>query len=290
MRRFLSVAVLCCVVGVMVSAVVWAAQPAGVIDDRGQTIVIPETPQRIVAVGALYAQVLVDLGAVDRVVAVADSPENPPEVNGLSSVGPAYAPSVETILSANPDLVLGATDWGGERPALEAAGLTVLTTPLLTSIGDVLASVRTIGTAIGLADQANALAGRIAEAVISSECRVLGLAPVRCAVLYPPALGTPPYVAGTGTIESELLFRAGGVNVFADVEGFPQVNLEDLVARDPEVIFSSLSQIAYITEDPLLQDVSAVRSGRVFGIDASRAASTAVAEVLGEMIERLHPE
>jgi len=290
MRRFLSVAVLCCVVGVMVSAVVWAAQPAGVIDDRGQTIVIPKTPQRIVAVGALYAQVLVDLGAVDRVVAVADSPENPPEVNGLSSVGPAYAPSVETILSANPDLVLGATDWGGERPALEAAGLTVLTTPLLTSIGDVLASVRTIGTAIGLADQANALAGRIAEAVISSEYRVLGLAPVRCAVLYPPALGTPPYAAGTGTIESELLFRAGGVNVFADVEGFPQVNLEDLVARDPEVIFSSLSQIAYITEDPLLQDVSAVRSGRVFGIDASRAASTAVAEVLGEMIERLHPE
>jgi iron complex transport system substrate-binding protein len=269
---------------------VTAAAPITVTDDRGVDITITEMPQRIVAVGAMYAQVLVDLGVIDRLVAVADSPDNPSDVSGLPSVGPTYAPSVETILSLAPDLVLGATDWGGERPSLEAAGVLVLTTPLLTSVFDVLASVRTIGVAIGRSEAADALIGRIAEAVVSAEARILGQASVRTAFLYPPSLGVPPYAAGTSTIENELILRAGGENVFSDIVNFPQINWEDLLARDPEVIFTAPSQVAYITDNPLLQGIAAVRNGRVVGINASRAASTAVAEVLSEMIQWLHPE
>jgi cobalamin transport system substrate-binding protein len=275
---------------VTVTAIAVTADPIAVTDDRGVDVMITEMPQRIVAVGAMYAQVLVDLGALDRLVAVADSPDNPIEVSGLPSVGPTYAPSVETILSLAPDLVLGATDWGGERPSLEAAGVTVLTTPLLTSVSDVLASVRSIGLAIGLSEEADDLVGRIAEAIVQAETQVLGQPSLRSAFLYPPSLGVPPYVAGRGTIENELILRAGGDNVFADIQDFPQINLEDLLTRDPEVIFTAPSQVAYITEDPLLQGINAVLNGRVYGINASRAASTSVAEVLAEMIQLIHPE
>ena len=261
-----------------------------VVDDRGEAIVIEHVPQRIVAIGALYAQVVVDLSAAGRLVAAADSPENPQAIDGWASVGPSYAPSVETILSLNPDLVLGATDWGGERPALEAAGITVLTTSLMTSIPDVLSAIRTIGEAIGSSAEADALIGDIAEAVVTLETDVLGMERIRCAFLYPPSPGTPPYVAGSGSIENELILRAGGVNVFDDVSGFPQVNLEDLLSRDPEIIFTAPSQVSYITDDPLLQQIAAVRSGCVFGIEASRAASSALADVLAEMVLMMHPE
>jgi len=290
MHHVLPILLICLLVGSVGLVALAEGNPVTVVDDRGQSLVIEQIPQRIVAVGAMYAQVLVDLGAIDRLVAVADSPDNPADVNGLPSVGPTYAPSVETILSLAPDLVLGATDWGGERPALEAAGVIVLTTPLLASVSDVLASVRTIGVAIGLPKEADVLIGRIAEAVVSAEARVLGQPAVRCAFLYPPSLGVPPYANGTGTIENELIFRAGGENVFADIQDFSQINFEDLLARDPEVIFTDPSQVAYITDDPLLQGIAAVRNERVFGINASRAASTAVAEVLEEMIQLLHPE
>lgn len=294
MRRIARGLLLCCLAGfafVGVEPSAGAAEArATVVDDRGRSIVIAQTPQRIVAIGALYAQAIVDLGAIDRLVAVADSSDNPPQVVGLPSVGPTYAPSVESILSMDPDLVLGATDWGGERPALEAAGMVVLTTPLLASIPDVLSSIRAIGAAIGHSATAAELTASIAEAIVASESLVLGRPAVRCAFLYPPSLGTPPYAAGTGTIENELIFRAGGRNVFADVTGFPQVNVEDLLVRDPEAIFTAPSQVADIIGDPLLQGISAVRSGRVLGINASRAASTAVSEVLMEMIEWLHPE
>jgi len=291
MRSIFRGLLLLCLVASSLAHLAAAEPPVRVVDDRGLSVAITSPPRRIVAVGALYVQIILDLDASDLLVAVADSPDNPPQIESadLPSVGPTYAPSVETILSMEPDLVLGATDWGGERQALEAAGVTVLTTPVLTSVVDVLSSIRAIGSAIGAPDEADRLIGRIAESIVISESNAVGLPSVRCAFLYPPSMGTAPYAAGADTIENDLIFRAGGQNVFADISGFPQVNLEDVLIRDPEVIFTAPSQLAYITEDPLLQGVTAVQSGKVFGIHASRAASSAVADVLSEIIERLHP-
>ena len=236
--------------------------PISVIDDRGETIVIDVLPARIVAVGALYAEIVVDLGALDRLVAVADSPDNPAVTSDLPSVGSTYAPNVEWILSQEPDLVLGATDWGGERPALEAAGIPVLTTPLLTGVIDIFDSIHTVGTAIGKAAESAVLIGRQAD--------------------------DPPYAAGTGAIEHELILRAGGVNVFADVIEFPPVSFEALLARDPAVIFTAPSQIVNFTENPLLQGVAAVRDGRVVGIRGSDVTSTRVVDALRAIIQALH--
>lgn len=262
--------------------------PVVVVDDRGSDVTIAERPERIVAVGALYVEILVDLGAADRLVAVAETADNPPVVAGLPTVGPTYAPNVELILAFEPDLVLGATDWGGERPALEAAGLTVLTTPLLTSIASIFESIRTVAAAIGAAETGDLLVGRIAADMIEAEAAVLGATPVPAAFLYASSPDDPPYAAGSGALESELIFRAGGTNVFADVSGFPQVAFEEIVARDPAVIFTAPSQVDNILGAPLLRNVSAVASGRVVGIRASLITSTRVAEALRSLLLALH--
>ncbi len=262
------------------------AFPVTVIDDRGQEITIEHSPERIVAIGALYAQIVVDLGAIDRLIAIGETPDNPAVVTDLPSVGPTYAPNVELILGYEPDLVLGATDWGGERPALESAGVTVLTTPLLTGVASIFESIQGIGTALGVDEAADLLIGRIASEIVEAEAVVLGKPPVSAAFLY--AASEPPYAAGSGAIENELIFRAGGANVFADVAGFPSVGIEEIVARDPEVIFTAPSQIETIANHPLLQTVSAVANGRVVGIRASVVSSTRVAEALLAMIEALH--
>ena len=262
------------------------AFPVSVVDDRGTEIVLDARPERIVAIGALYAQIVVDLGAVDRLVAVGETADNPPEVLALPSAGPTFAPNVEVILGFEPDLVLGATDWGGERPALEAAGVVVLTTPLLTGVTSIFESVRAIGTALGADEEAARLNGRIATEIVEAESLVLEAPAVRVAFLY--AASNPLHAAGSGAIEHELILRAGGENVFADVEGFLPVGIEDIVGRNPEVIFTAPSHIENITSNPLLQSVSAVADGRVFGIRASVAASTRVAQALRSIIEALH--
>lgn len=264
------------------------AFPVMVIDDRGTAITIESLPERIVAVAALYAEIVVGLEAIDRLIAIADSPDNPPGTTDLPSVGPTYAPNVELIIGFEPDLVLGATDWGGERPALEAAGITVLTTPLLTSVADIFGSIRAVAAAIGTEQRGALLIGRIAAEIIEAEESALGQPSVSAAFLYAASTDDPPYTAGAGAIENELILRAGGANVFGDVEGFPQISFEEILIRDPAVIFTAPSQIENIVGNPLLQSVSAVANGRVIGIRASVVASTQVAEALRAMIEALH--
>ncbi len=264
--------------------------PCHVVDDRGIQITIANRPERIISIGALYTEILIDLGGLDRLVGVAESPDNPTAVADLPTVGSSFAPNVEVILSLEPDLVLGATDWGGERPALEKAGVTVLTTPLLTSLPDLFTTIRTVGIASGLNSEAEVLIGQIAEAIIRIESDALGPLRVRTAFLYAGTPDSPPYAGGSGTIEHELILRAGGENVFADVAGFPQVSFEAILASDPEVIFTDPSHVANIGDNPLLSAVSAAKHNRVHGIKASHITSTKVAEVLKAMSELLHPE
>ncbi len=267
------------------------AFPVTLVDDRGREIVIPAPPERIVTLLPLYAEILVDLGATDRLVGVADSPNNPPEVAGLPSVGASFSPSLEAIVALEPDLVLGA--WGEVRDRLEELGLAVLTVGQtggwLTGIPDVLDAIRTVGEAVGLAPEAEALCGRIAEAIVRIEAVVLPLPRVRVAFLYMSAPDSPPYVVGAGTPEHELLARAGGENAFRDLTGYPQVSLEELILRDPEVILTDPAQVENVLASSFLSGLAAVRAGRVYGVQASRAVSTRVAELLRQVAEALHP-
>ena len=280
----------CAMIGLVGLAAAGRAYPVTVVDDRGAKIAFANRPERIVSIGTLYTEILLDLGAVDRLVAVAESPDNPPAVADLPTVGSSFAPNVEVILSFKPDLVLGATDWGGERPALEKAGVVVLTTRLITSLPDLFTTIRTVGKAIGLWDEAEILIGQIAEAIIDIESIALKSSRVKAAFLYAGTLNAPPYAGGSGTIEHELILRAGGENVFADVVGFPQVSFEALLTRNPDVIFTDPAQITNIADNPLLRGVSAVRNNRIYGIKASHVTSTKVAAVLKIMRELLHPE
>ena len=262
--------------------------PVTVVDDRGHSVTIESLPKRIIVVGTLYAEIVVDLGALDQLIAVAESADNPTAAVELPTVGPTYAPNVELIIGFDPDLVLGATDWGGERPALETAGVMVLTTPLLTSVADIFASIRSVGKAIGKGEESARLIGQIAEEIVESEATVLGRPKTKAAFLYASSPDAPPYAAGAGAIEHELILRAGGLNVFSDVAGFPQVGFEEILSRDPEVIFTAPSQIENISAHPLLQSVAAIQSGRIIGIRASQLASTQVAAALRAMIRALH--
>ncbi len=265
-----------------------AAYPVSVVDDRGQQVVIEQRVERIVSLNALYAQIIVDLGEGQRLIAVAESEDNPVDVAALPTVGPAFSPNVEVILGMAPDLVLGANDWGGERPALEAAGVPVLTTPWLTTVTSIFDAIQTIAAVLDVEQSGELLVGRIATSLIHAEANALGRPTVSAAFLYAASAEDPPYAAGGDSIEHELILRAGGTNVFAELEWSPQVSFEEILAQDPQVIFTAPSQIDNITGNPFLQTVSAVANGRVVGIRASTVASTRVADALVAIINGLH--
>lgn len=274
-------------------SVLGAAFPVKVVDDRGQAILIFAEPQRVVVAGvALYAEILVDLGLADRVVGVSDSPDLPEELAAVPRVGPAFAPSLEMILALQPDVVLGA--WGETREKLERMGVTVVTAGgpegWIRGIADVFEVILVVGRVTGVAERAEALVGRLAQHILALEGRILDQPRKGAVFLYLMAPDSPPFAAGRGTPEHELLLRAGGANLFSDVTGYPQVSLEELLHRDPEVIFTDPAQVENFWASARLRDLRAVRERKVVGIPAAWTVSTKLVQALELMAMTLHPE
>lgn len=290
MRRFACAAL----TFALLSLPLFADYPVTVTDERGVEITIPARPERIITILPLYAEIVRDLGAVERIVGVADSPDNPPEVADLPKVGTAFNPSVEVILELEPDVVLGAFD--PVRQTLEDTGVIVFLGGkpggFIDRITEIFKLIRNVGLIVwGDSQRADELIGALAEEIVAIEERVLDSPKVTVAVLYRGSFEALPFAAGPGTPEHEIVTRAGGLNVFSDLPLFgAQVGLEALIERDPEVIITDPAQIEFITGDERFQNLKAVRNGKVFGVRASRWTSSRVAETLLTVAKLLHPE
>jgi len=249
-------------------------------------------PQRIVVAGIpLYSEILISLGLADRIVGVADSPDNPPDVAHLPRVGTAWLPSLEAIVALSPDLVLGASPLVQDQ--LAALGVANLSgggeEMWISDLGEVLDTIVLVGQALGVATEAEALAGRLARAILAVEAKVLGGERPRAVILYLYDPTGVPWVAGRGTPEDELLSRAGGVNAFRHLDGYVQIGIEALLAQDLAVVFVGTGQRENLTRHVTLSALTAVQAGRVFEIAASHIVSTRVVEVLTSVARTLHP-
>jgi iron complex transport system substrate-binding protein len=109
-----------------------------------------------------------------------------------------------------------------------------------------------------------------------------------------------PYVAGGGTMPSEMSRLVGAVNAFDDVaEDWPEVSWERIAERDPDVIVvgdlsergapgdSAAEKIELMRAHPVLSQLTAVRDNRIIevlgtGMDPSvRAVETLESVVAG---------
>jgi iron complex transport system substrate-binding protein len=78
----------------------------------------------------------------------------------------------------------------------------------------------------------------------------------------------PVIVIGGDSYLDELLTIAGGRNVYRDQRVLsPQVSMEDVVRRDPDVVLTSGEGRPKILADPAWRGLRAVRSGRVLAVD-----------------------
>lgn len=276
-------------VGIISSDFVVAQSAVIVYDDRGRQIIVNQPVERIVVAGTpLFSEILIDIGAADLIVGVTESPDNPAELANVPSVGSPFSPNIEEIIALEPDVVLGAIF--GTRDQLEAAGLVVITPiSFVTSLPDIFEIIRDVGLISDRLVQAEFLIGDISRDVVEIESLVAQEERPGATFLFASSEDTPPFAVPKGSVEGELIARAGGVNIFPDAPFDAPVSFESIIDRDPEYIFTDPSQIENILENPLLAGVSAVLNGHVIGIRASSLTSTRVADALRTMASALHP-
>jgi iron complex transport system substrate-binding protein len=170
--------------------------------------------------------------------------------------------SLESVIALAPDLVIIWADQREAVTALEERNIPVYAV-MIRSFEDVFTEVGALGTLTGREERAEALVRYTKD-----ELRLLkagnGAAPPRVYFMW--AQGMLETSGGTSTV-NELIEHAGGINAFADVRReHMAVNVEELIARDPEVIVmwpNGRIGPGDVMGDARFAKLSAVKRGRV---------------------------
>ena len=197
----------------------------------------PVPPSRIVSLVPSFSQTLLELGLEESLVGRTDF-DTLSALSGLPSVGTGLQPSVEAIVSLQPDLVLGFA--GPSDPGI-ATRLEDMGIPFVglraDGIQEVFEVTRLLGAVTHRDAEADSLVLRMNRALEAVRRGTAGLPRVRAAILIG---GTPPWVAGPGSYLDDLLQIAGGENVFADLEvPFGSVSPEVLATRKVDLILAN---------------------------------------------------
>lgn len=250
-------------------------------------------PERIVSLIPATTELLVALGVSDRIVARTDF-DHDPALADLPSVGPGLTPSVEWLVALRPEFVITWPDSPdrGLAAQLEALGITTYTARIET-LDDIITTTRRIGALVGRAAAADSLVRAIETGLEEVRRAVAGRD--RPAVFY--VVGhEPPMTAGPGTFIDELITIAGGRNLFADAPGWPQVSLEEMIRREPDLLIvpqgEGNSTPERLTQRAGWRELAAVRAGRVYTIDAEVAhrPGPRIAQVARTLAGLIHPE
>jgi iron complex transport system substrate-binding protein len=197
--------------------------------------------QRIVSIGGTITEILYALGAQDRIAAVDSTSGYPSEAGSKPDVGYMRALSAEGILAQKPDLIL--TEEGSGPPPvldiLKASSIpmvTVATPPQGDAIGQ---KIRDIGTAVGLATEADALADKTESELKALSQDVAKIPEPRKRVLFVLSLANGRIMAGGADTEAaEIIRMAGGINAAPEITGYKPLSDEAVIAAKPDVILT----------------------------------------------------
>ena len=228
------------------------------------------------SVGGAITEIVVALGAEDRLVAVDTTSVYPERLQALPQVGYMRSLSAEGVLALRPDLVLASSDAGPPTAIaqLRATGLPVVTLSPEHSPAALRRNVQVVADALGMSGRGAAL-----DARIESEWRATqdALAPRadRPRVLFVLAhSGNALLVSGAGTAADAMIRLAGGTNALAGVQGYKPLTPESAVGAAPDVILVTREGLANVggpaklTAQAGLDLTPAGKANRVVAMDA----------------------
>ena len=270
-----------------------------VTDQIGRTVTINGTPQRIISLAPSNTEILYALGLGDKLVARTDYDNYPPEVTQKPSIGGFSTPNIEQIVAMNPDLVLAAQIQAAQViPQLEADGITVVCLNP-ENLQQVLDSITLVGKVTGAEQAASDLVASMQQRIdaITSKTKDLTAAqrPRTMYLVWPD----PIMVGGGDTLQGEMIQAAGGTNIAQDLKGYATMNIESVLAANPQVMIASTGMgegadagYQFIKTDSRLAETDARVNGQVYAVDqdlVSRAGPRIV-DALEAFAKAIHPE
>lgn len=277
---------------VLVCAALPAFAARTVTDELGRSVTVPDHPHRIVCLIPNVVDDVYALGAGADVIAVPDYTKYPPEARTKPSIGLPLSPSIETIVSLHPDLVLGSADFNrtGIVNQLEKLGIPVFMVDPH-GIEGIYRSIESLGNALNREQAAEELVAHLRQRVDAVRARVRGKPVVN---LLMPIWYDPIVTIGKRAYITEIIALAGGHSVTSDIpEEWPQVSMEAVIARAPEALLliqESRMTIGAIRNRPGWAALPAIRNNRIYYVsDKIQYPSPVAFDALEELAKELHP-
>lgn len=245
-------------------------------DNEGKTITLAAPAQRIVSLSPASTETLFALRAAAQIVGRDTFSDYPEQAKSIPDIGGGFGElNIEAILAQKPDLVLASALTPPEQTkALSDAGLTVFTVGNPKDFPELFIMLQTIAQLTGREAEAEVLIDDLKTRVAAVEVKLTGVSQ-RPLVFYeidgtdPNAVWTP----GPGTFIDTLINMAGGENLGANLQGeWVQISLEELIARDPDLILLGDAIWGGVTVESVQsragwEALEAVQDGSVFPFD-----------------------
>ncbi|SFS18104.1 iron complex transport system substrate-binding protein [Granulicella pectinivorans] len=263
-----------------------------VTDETGRRVTVPDHPHRIICLVPSITDDVFSLGAGDDVVAVSDYVRFPAEAQKKPSVGSIMAPSIETIASLHPDLILGIPKANPQASLdqMQAMGIPVfLVDPH--GLAGIFRSITSLGIALNRESQATALTTRLQQRIDAVRASVRGKPAV--AVLM-PVWYDPVITIGKGAFITEIIEAAGGRSITADIpQEWPHISMETVIARAPEALLlvrDGKTNFDVLKDKPGWENLTAVKQRRAYYVDRRIDFPSPVAiDALEDLAKQFHP-
>jgi ABC-type Fe3+-hydroxamate transport system substrate-binding protein len=262
------------------------------IDEMGRKVVVPDHPHRVICLMPSVTDTVFALGAGDDVIAISDYTKYPAAALTKPSVGDLIKPSIETILSLHPDLVIGYQPKGAMEVTdqLERVGIPIfLVSPH--GIAGIMHSVETIGQALNRTSQADSLIHSLQHRVDAVKARTKGLpAPT----IFMPIWYDPITTIGKKAFITEVIEAAGGRSVTDDLSTeWPQVSMEVVLERAPDALLlvrGGKTTLQVLQDRPGWSSMAAIKEHRVYYVDDRiNFASPIAIDALEDLAKEFHP-
>ena len=266
-----------------------------VTDEIGRTIRIPQQVERIVSLAPSLTETVYALGLQDRLVADTDYCDFPPDAQHKPKVGGAVNPSIETIASMHPDIVLVTKNLNRLETvqALEHLGIpSYATAPQ--SVDTIISSTERLAEVLGAPDSGAALVKSLQQRLAGVQEHIGARQPRR--VLF--VVWTEPLISiGKDTFIADAIRHAGGVSVVDSSQSWPQLNLEEAVRLQPEfLVFAqthaqgSAPRLDSLAQLPGWRALDAVRNRRAAVVsEGINWPSPRIVTAIEELARQLHP-
>ena len=260
-------------------------------DELGRTVSVPDHPRRLICLTPSVADALYALGAENDVVGVSEYTKYPSRARQKPSIGLPLNPSLETIVSLHPDLVIGSADLAPlNLKGFERLGIPVfLVRPV--GIAGLYTSLLDLGKALNREAVSEKLVTSLRNRVEAIRTRVQGKERVR---VFMVIWADPIVTIGKDAFITDLISAAGGESVTRNLtHEFPEISFETVVAFAPESILlvrASKMSVENLAQRTGWDSLPAIRNRRVYYTDDRLDLPSPVAiDALEDLASQFHP-